>query len=159
MCLIVHWLASNDVIPIFNVFLECYGNTDNLCHFCICVLHTLCVTHPHCYVCVLIDFVIRFCVDGMYWIHFYLHSIPSVCMYLLIVCLSVVYMQVEAASFMMKNLFIWTDSYGERKKKISVWWRKKWVFQPSDPCTYEVCSRNVLRTLPIETVENLCTIA
>ena len=146
MCLTVHWLALNGVVSILNVFLECYENTDNLCHFCFYVLYALCIIHPHCYVCVLIDwFVNRFCVEGMFWIHFNLYSIPSVCMYLLIVCLFAFYMQAQTASFIMRKVFIWMDSYGERRKR----WifdevRRKWEINPANPCTWGMFSEHSL---------------
>ena len=103
--------------------------------------------HPHCYVCVLNDwFVNRFCVDGMFWIHFYLYFIPSVCMYSLIVCLCVFYIQGQTASFIMEKVFIWMDSYGERR------WifdeeRRKWAINPANPCTWGMFSERY-RNIP-----------
>ena len=142
MCLTVHWLALNGVVSILNVFLECYGNTDNLCHFCFYVLCALCIIHLHCYVCVLIDwFVNRFCVEGMFWIHFNLYFIPSVSIHSFIVCLFAFYMQAQTASFIMRKVFIWMDSYGERRKR----WifdevRRKWEINPANPCTWGMFS-------------------
>ena len=47
----------------------------------------------------------------------------------------------------------------EERKWIFDMERRKWAFNPSDPCTYEVCSRNIPRTLKfnvkIYTVESM----
>ena len=55
----------------------------------------------------------------------FLSLFHSLCLYMLTYCLCVFYIQGQTASFIMEKVFIWMDSYGERRKKMNIWWRKK----------------------------------
>ena len=72
-------------------------------------------------------------------------SLPlSACSHSLFVC--VLYTGKDVLLWWRKYLFGWM--FTRKKKGNEHLMKEKWVFQPCDPCVYEVCSRNVPRTFP-----------